>query len=282
MNEFLKKIFEFILSVKFYGPIVAIILGVLINQIINNIIINIKKKNINFRVSHKKEDTIINLIRNLIKYLIIIIVVLIILEIYGINTTSIIASLGIVGVVVGLAFQDTVKNMLSGIFIIFDNRYNVGDIVKINDFTGEVKTLGLLTTKLQAHTGEVFTISNSEITVVINYTESDSLLVIDLGVNYNTDIDVLENALKKLNTKIKKLDNVKGDLNLLGIDSFGSNEIVYRVTVLCKPYTHFGVKREILKIIKKEFDKHKIEIPYNQLDIHLVEDKTNIKKVKNK
>ena len=176
------------------------------------------------------------------------------------------------GVVVGLAFQDTMKNMLAGMFIIFDNRYNVGDTVKINDFTGEVLALGLQTTKLKSALGEVFTISNSSITSVINYTESDTLLIIELGVGYKTDIDELENVLKKLNTKVKKIENVKGDLELLGVDSFGSSEIKYKISVLCKLYTHFAIKRQILKLIKIEFDKVGIEIPYTQIDLHIKEE----------
>lgn len=275
MEEFLNNIIDFILSIKFYGPIVGVILGYLCYKGVNKIIakIVIKRNKIN-KKNHKKEDTVINLIRSIIKYIIIIIVILAILEIYGVNTTSILASLGIVGFVVGLALQDTMKNMLAGIFIIFDNRYNVGDTVKINDFTGEVLSLGLQTTKIKSASGEVFTIQNSSITSVTNYTECDTILYLELGVGYNTDINHLEKVLNKLNTKIKKINNVKSDLNLLGVDSFGSSEIIYKVSITCKPYTHFGVKREMLKLIKIEFDKEGIEIPYTQVDLHLIENKT--------
>lgn len=271
MEKLIAKFINFITSSKFYGPIIAILVGYVSYKIISNLITRIMNKR---KRKDKKESTVFNLIKSIIKYLIMIIVVLSILEIYGINTTSILASLGIVGVVVGLALQDTMKNMLSGMFIIFDNRYNVGDTVKINDFVGEVINLGLQTTKLKSFTGEIFTITNSSITTVINYTENDTLLTLDIGVNYNTDIDKLEKVLKGLNNKVRKIENVKGDLNLLGVNSFNPSEIAYKISVLCKPYTHFGVKRELLKIIKKEFDKQGIEIPYTQIDLHLVEDKT--------
>lgn len=276
-NEIFADIISFITSKRFYLPIIYILIGYVIYRIAKAIINSITSRRDKKR-NHKKEDTVINLIKSVFKYLIIIVVVLLILEVYGINTTSILASLGIVGVVVGLAFQDTMKNMLAGVFIIFDNRYNVGDVVKINEFTGTVKSLGLQTTKLKAVTGEVFTISNSAIESVTNYTENDTLLVIELGVGYKTDISHLERVLKKLNAKIRKIENVKGDLELLGVDSFSSSEIVYKISVLCKPYTHFAVKREILKLVKIEFDKEEIEIPYTQIDLHLVEDKTQVKR----
>lgn len=274
MNN-LKKIIDFIVSWKFIGPIVYIIIGFILYRFIIGIINKIKSRR-KSKSNHKKEDTVINLIKNIIKYIIIIIVVLMILELYGVNTTSIIASLGIVGVVVGLAFQDTIKNMLAGILIIYDNRYNVGDFVKINDFTGTVKNLGLQTTKIQAYTGEVFTISNSNINTVINYSESNSRVLLSLSVSYNTDINKLEKVLSKLNNKIKKIDNVVGNLELLGLDAFNSSDMSYMVTVLCKPNTHYAVKRSMLRIIKEEFDKEGIEIPYTQIDLHVVEDKTNI------
>ncbi len=276
--KILKNIIDFILSWKVIGPFIYIIVGLVLYNIIISIINRLVSKR-KKKTNHKKEDTVINLIKNVIKYLIIIIVILMILEVYGVNTTSILASLGIVGVVVGLAFQDTMKNMLAGIFIIFDNRYNVGDFVKINDFSGTVVNLGLQTTKIQAYTGEIFTISNSSISTVINYSEANTRVMIDLGVSYNTDINKLEKVLNGLNNKISKISDVKGDLELLGLDSFNSSDMTYKITVLCNPNTHLSVRRKILKIIKEEFDKKGIEIPYTQIDLHLVEDKTKIKKI---
>lgn len=276
--KILKSIIDFILSWKVIGPFIYIIVGLVLYNIIISIINRLVSKR-KKKTNHKKEDTVINLIKNVIKYLIIIIVILMILEVYGVNTTSILASLGIVGVVVGLAFQDTMKNMLAGIFIIFDNRYNVGDFVKINDFSGTVVNLGLQTTKIQAYTGEIFTISNSSISTVINYSEANTRVMIDLGVSYNTDINKLEKVLNGLNNKISKISDVKGNLELLGLDSFNSSDMTYKITVLCNPNTHLSVRRKILKIIKEEFDKNGIEIPYTQIDLHLVEDKTKIKKI---
>lgn len=277
MEKLVDTIVGFLLSKRFYGPIIVILIGIIVYNLFKKIIYKIKTRRYG-KKNHKKEETVLNLIRNIVKYIIMVICSLIILEIYGVNTTSIIASLSIVGVVIGLAFQDTLKNMLSGIIIIFDNRYNVGDVVEINGFIGEVVSLGLQTTKIQAYTGEMFTILNSSISTVINYTESDTRLILDLGVSYNTDISLLEKTLNKVKPKIEKIENVSGPLELLGVDSLDSSQVIYRVTILCNPYTHFGVKREALKIIKKEFDKANIEIPFTQIDVHIKED--NKKKIK--
>jgi len=271
MKEFVDIMVDFLVSKRFYGPIIALLGGLFIYNIFKSIIVKIKSRRSKNK-NHKKEETVLNLIRNIVKYIIMVIVSLIILEIYGVNTTSIVASLSVVGVVIGLAFQDTLKNMLSGIIIIFDNRYNVGDVVEINGFIGEVVSLGLQTTKIQAYTGEMFTILNSNISTVINYTESDTRLILDLGVSYKTDLSKLEKTLNKIKPKLEKIENVNGPLELLGVDSLSSSQVIYRITILCKPYTHFGVKRETLKIIKNAFDKDNIEIPFTQVDVHIKED----------
>ena len=106
---------------------------------------------------------------NVFKYLILIFVVLGILKLYGVDTTSIIASIGVFAAVIGLAFQDILKDVLAGASIIFDNKYAVGDVVQINGFTGTVIEFGLRTTKIKSFSGEVKSIGNSSFNEVINF-----------------------------------------------------------------------------------------------------------------
>ena len=160
---------KFITNKLFYLPFVYIIIGILVYILISKAIKKISKYNINNKGLDKRKTTIINLIRSIIQYIIAIIVIIMILNLYGVNTTSIIASLGVASLVIGLAFQDIIKDFLAGIFIIFDNEYDVGDYVKINGFTGEVVALGLKTTKIKAYSGEVMSLANSSFTEVINY-----------------------------------------------------------------------------------------------------------------
>lgn len=269
MESFLKSLMDFLLSFKFWGPIIYVFIGYIINSMLSNLVTKFVKNN--KRKNHKKQDTVIKLFNSVFKYIIIIIVMLLILELYGVNTKSIIASLGIFTVVIGLALQDTLKNMLAGILIILDNRYNVGDFVKINDFTGEVVSLGLQTTKLKSTSGEVFTISNTNISNVINYSESNSVLYYEIEVSYDTDIKKLERVLKSLIPKVSKIDNVVGEMSLLGLDKFNSSSITYKVQITTKPYKYFNVKREFNKLLFEAFNKEGIEIPYNQMDIHIKE-----------
>lgn len=261
---------KFVLSSKVYQPIVYIALGIICYKVLSRILKKLYTKNMG-NIDRRK-DTIISLVRNISKYLITIFIILSILNVYGIDTSKIIASLGIAAAVIGLAFQDIIKDFLAGILIIFDNKYAVGDIVKINDFTGEVISLGLMNTRIKSYTGEVKVLANSSFNEVINYSFSNSMLVIDIPVAYNTNIDKLESILLSMKEDILKIDNVI-NYNLLGLNEFKDSSLIYQIEIECKPYTYFGVKRKVLLLLKNILDKNKIEIPYNKLDINIRKDK---------
>lgn len=260
---------KWIESEKFYMPFIYILGGVIVYFIIAKIIGDISRIHIHHgKGIDKRKTTIVVLIRNIFKYFIAIIVVILILNLYGINTTSIIASLGVISVIVGLAFQDIIKDLLAGIFLVFDNAYAVGDYVTINGFSGEVISLGLKTTKIKAYTGEVKILSNSSFQEVINYNLNHSKALISVPVSYDVDLKRLEEILEKVRVEVLKKKEVY-QMELLGIDQFGDSSIHYLISVECVPVTHFRIKREVLMIIKKIFDEEGIEIPYQQLDVHV-------------
>lgn len=269
MNSVLDNIFGFFISEKFYLPILYILIGIMLYHITAYVVTRISKVEIRGRKVEKRKLTMISLVKNIIKYAIGIFVILAILEVYNIDTTKIIASLGILGAVIGLAFQDIIKDLIAGFFIIFDNEYAVGDYVKINDFTGEVIAIGMKTTKIKAYTGEVKIISNSSFHEVINYNMALSKLLVDIPVSYTTDIDKLESVLEKLKPEISKIENVKKEVELLGVTQMAESAIIYRIAIDCLPYTHFAVQRKVLKLIKQTLDKNNIEIPYNKLDVFI-------------
>lgn len=256
---------DFIKSEKFILPIVYLIIGIILHSIIRFIANKISKN----KYVDKKKKTIISLIKNIIKYLIYIFVILSILSVYGVDTTGIIASLGIAGLVIGLALQDIIADFVAGIFILFDDQYTIGDIVEINGFKGEVIGFGLMSTKIKNATGDVLILSNSSFKEVKNFSRHNNNLLINLDVSYDTDIDKLEKVLKELEPEVKKMDNVLGEYQLLGINEFSSSSIKYLVSIECKANCQYQIKRDYFKIVKKAFDKNKIEIPYNKLDINV-------------
>lgn len=259
---------EKILIKEIVGPIVIIISAFIIYFIVKKIINHSIKSKLS-KIDIRRHKTINGLILNIIKYLLIIIVVLSILSIYGVNTHAFITSLGVIGVVVGLAFQDILKDLLSGISIIIENQYAVGDTVTINDFKGEVLTIGLRTTRLKAYTGEIKIIANRNINEVVNHSFSNSLAIIDVMVSYESDLEKVEEVLQEVCNKMtNQISFIKGKIQLLGIQKLDDSGIIYRMTADTKPMKHHEVERIILREIKIAFDNNKINIPYPQVVIH--------------
>ena len=256
---------DFVKSDKFILPIVYIVIGIVLLRVVNYVIKKISKN----KYVDKKKKTIISLIKNILKWLVYIFVMLSILSVYGVDTSGIIASLGIAGLVIGLALQDIIADFVAGIFILFDDQYIIGDVVEINGFKGEVIGFGLMSTKIKNATGDVLIISNSSFKEIINFSRTSYTLYIDLYVAYDTDIDKLEKVLEGLRDDVLMMENVIGNYNLLGINEFSSSSIKYLVGIECKANCQYQIKRDYFKLIKKSFDKNKIEIPYNKLDVNV-------------
>lgn len=264
----MENIFNFILRKEVISPILIVIFSFIIYFIISKIIKDIFNLKIK-RINNRKRKTLSTFFINILRYLIIIIAVLMILGVYGINTTSIVASLGVVSVVLGLALQDMVKDFVSGISMVLEDTYNVGDWVTINDFDGEVISLGMKTTRVKGYSGDVLVINNGSITQVINHSISNSLAIVDVTVAYDSDIEKVEKVLNDLCSKLSnELVNLKGKVQLLGIEDLNSSSVIFRITAEVKAETHYQTQREIKKQIKLEFDKNKITIPYHQVVIH--------------
>ena len=256
---------KFIASKKFILPVVYIILGIIIYAIIKTVINKVSKYK---RVDNKKK-TIISLVKNIIKYLIMIFVVLAVLSVYGVDTRAIITSLGVAGVVIGLAFQDMVADFLAGVLILFDNHYSIGDVITIDSFMGEVVSFGLMTTKIKAATGEVMIMANSSFKKIINHTMNNTTHYINIDVSYDTDIDKLEKTLNEMKDEVEKIDGYVGNYKLMGIQEFASSSIKYMVMLECKSSQRFQVNRDFNMILKRHLDKAKIEIPYTKIDVNI-------------
>lgn len=214
-----------------------------------------------------KQRTILNLIDNIVKFIVISLGILLILEVYGIDTKSLIASLGIVGLVTGLALQDSLKDFIVGISIIFEGQFSIGDWIEINGFKGEVMPSNLRTTKLKAYTGEIKIIYNRNISEIVNYTKEKSNLVLDIDVSYDSDIKLVKNILDNICAKFKDKYTLE-EMSCLGIQELSDSSIKFRVVVKSKYLDKFSLDRELKKEIILSFKKNNITIPYKQVVVH--------------
>lgn len=243
--------------------IIYIVLGWLIYEIIKTIINRHTKK-----LKKKRQITMQKLIQNIVKYVIIILVAATVLNIIGVNVTSIVAGLGVASVILSLALKDVMQDILAGFSIILEDQFDIGDLVEINGFTGTVIDLGLKSTKIKSYENTVKIIANRTIVEVINYSKSNPNLVIDIPMPYEIDNKLADKIIAKIIKRIEKeLTTLKGEIELLGLNNFAPSNIDYRMIVPVKVDSQFAAKRQINRIIKEEYDKENISVPYNIIEV---------------
>lgn len=258
---------------QLYLPVIYICVAILINglfkRIIQSVIRTKLKKMDKSSFNYKRTETIATLISNCIKYIISIFTLLAILTVFGIDVSSVLAGLGIIGLILGLALQDFAKDIIAGISILLENQYAIGDYVSVGDFTGEVIFLGLKTTKIRSWDGKVKIIANHNITEIINYNMADSMAIVDIGVAYESDFEKVEKVLDKLVKKMtEELPNLRGEVRVLGVEQVADSSVVYRVVAPTVPMEHYGIQRLMRKILVEGFIKEGIKIPYTQIEVH--------------
>ena len=258
---------NFILQEKVIAPIIILlstwILIKVMKIIVKKIFIKDKKNFIG-----KKRTTIIELVTNVLKFFVYAIAIMMILEVYGVDTKSILASLGIAGVVLGLALQETVQDLMSGISIILDNYYVIGDTIRIDNFTGEVVELSLKSTKIKGANGEMYIFANRLVDKVVNLSQARAGVKIEIPTAYEENTEKVEKALDALMEEIKKIPDVYEDSSYLGIEMLDASAIKYSLMIYCKSSEQYAIKRKILKMIKEVYEQENIKMPYNQIEVH--------------
>lgn len=258
------------ISEKIYMPIFIILAAFIIYFVISLILDSRIKINSNLPKHEKRSrQTVLILIRNIFKIVIILLVILSILQVYGVNTTALVASATAVSLVVGLAFQDLLKDFLVGAAIILESQYAIGEIVEINGFKGEVTSLTLRSTRLKSLTGETRIIANRNISEVTNYSLNSVLVKVLVSVSYEDDIAKTEKVLNSVIDKLnKEIEEIKTPIEIAGIESLSSSSVDYLLTLNASAKNQYWIRRKILKEVKLAFDKNGIKIPYPQVEVH--------------
>ena len=258
---FLKDLDSESLLVRLFNSFIVIIISYFIYKFIIKLI---NKSKLNSK-TNKKTKTLLRLIISIIRYIFIIVTGLIILQIFGINITSMLAGVGIIGIIIGFAIQDALKDIIKGFDIITDNYYQVGDVIKYNDITGKVLSIGLKTTKIQdLYTLNIVSVSNRNIEIV---EVVSNLINIDIPLSYELKLQNTEKILNEIVDNIKQIKDVDNS-EYRGINNFDNSSIKYQVKVYCNPINKVQIRRDALGVILSTLEKNNIQIPYNQLDIH--------------
>lgn len=218
-------------------------------------------------LNEKRKNTVINLISNILRIVVLFIGFTIILEELGIDTKSFIASLGVFSLVIGLALQDLLKDLIAGFSIVFEGLFGIGDWVSIDSFKGKVISSTIRTTKIRAYTGETKIIANRNITNLINYSMDDTLSLIDVEISYDSKLDKFDTVIKQICDEFKKENGIK-EISLLGLDEFLENGIKFRLMFKSDYDNSIPLTRRLKRKIIDAFKENNIEIPYKQVVIH--------------
>jgi len=180
--------------------------------------------------------------------------------------TTILASAGIIGVILGFGAQSLIKDVINGIFILLENQYVIGDSVKIGDIAGTIEDITLRVTSIRDIEGHLHFIPNSEVKTVSNRSRQWSRVILDVGVPYNEDLKKAFDLLNEIGKEISEDENYKNyiitPIRVLGITEFGESSVIIRVWGKVKPGKNFPINREFRKRLIEKAGQLNLKIPY--------------------
>lgn len=246
----------------FVKTAIIAVVGTMIFSVVNFII---KKLTAN----SKKGKTIASLFSSFLKYLTIIILLLIILATWGVDVATLIASLGVLTLIIGLGCQSLINDIVSGLFLVIDETFQVGDIVVIDDFRGTVISIGLKQTRIQDAGGNIKSINNSAISTAVNLSESLTVAVCDVGIDYNEDIKraeaIFAKNMKRIQEDIPAI--VEGPF-YKGVTEISDCEITFRFVAKCKEEDRYQVVRDLNREFLIIYQENNLQMSYPQIVIN--------------
>ena len=214
-----------------------------------------------------KQETIIRMLLSFLKYALVIITVFLCLTTLGAPTASLLASAGVLTLVLSMGAQSLVADILSGFFIIFEGTYKVGDMITVDDWHGQVMEIGIRNTKIRdLISSDVKIMNNSTVKNVINFSVYPSFAPIKIGVEYGVDLHKLEEIVEREKPVIRKnIPYMIGELMYLGVEEFADSAVILKFQVACKNQDYLKAKRALNREIKLMFDRNGINVPFPQI-----------------
>lgn len=262
--NFIEHLIENVWIQRIFWSAIVILLNLLIYHVVARILNGREKKNSKI-MDNKKNKTLIHMLKSIVAGILGVITVLMVLEICGINVTSMLAGVGVAGIVIGFALQDSLKDIIRGFVIVSDDYYEIGDVVKFGDNLGPVVSVSLLTTKIQdINTMNIVSIANRNIDKV----EVDpGYVYIPIPMPYELKVEKAEEVMKEIVKNLQKQERII-TAAYQGITKFDTSALNYQVVITCNPANRLQARRDALRTIYTTMEVNKIHIPYTQLDLH--------------
>lgn len=225
------------------------------------------------RVAHstrraQRADALGALARSVVAVVIWTIAVFTILGTFGVQLGPLIAGAGIIGVALGFGAQSLVKDFLSGIFMLVEDQYGVGDVIDVGPAVGVVEGVGLRTTRLRDVTGTLWHVPNGEIARVGNMSQEWSRALLDIGVAYDADVDEAAGLVLDVANQMAHEEAYEpvflADPEIWGVERLGDSSVDIRLVIKTQPGEQWALARELRRRIKLAFDQAEVEIPFPQ------------------
>lgn len=213
----------------------------------------------------QRAEAVGTLLRSIITAVVVGIAMLLILPILGIDIAPLLASAGVLGVALGFGAQSLVKDYLSGIFLVFEDQYGVGDMVDLGEAVGVVEEVTLRVTRLRDLSGVVWYVRNGEILRVANQSQGWTLASVDIPVAYNENLNVVREAIQTVAEDMyadpQYDDMLLGKPSYAGVESVSGEAVFIRILAKAAPEKQIPLTRAIRARVKEEFDRRQVKVP---------------------
>ena len=267
--EIIERIIESTFVREVLGKFMLAAFFLLLGIFLVNFIINTLKKLLYKGDNQQKKRTLFTVLSSAVKYVVYFITLMIVLEIFGIKTSSIVAVAGVGSVALGFGAQVLVEDMISGLFILAEDQFNIDDYITVADYSGTVEEMSLRTTTLRTAKGELCIIPNGEIRGVMNYSKDFMNAMIELPVPYGVSIDHLMNVIRKNLKDYFVVGETIESPQVLGVNGYGASSLNVLITCKCHPGQNWTVERNLRQYLLNVLDAEGIEVPYTTRTVHV-------------
>ncbi|MDH4268875.1 MAG: mechanosensitive ion channel family protein [Dehalococcoidia bacterium] len=260
-----------ILIIVVVGAVLSFALNRFLPPIVRRVVIRTGYKESKEGIE-KRANTLLSIFKGIGRVLIIIVAIMMILDEVGVAVTPVLAGFGIAGVAIGFGAQYLIRDLIAGIFIILENQYRVGDVVRVADIGGLVEEVTLRKTVLRDLDGIVHHVPNGEIKTASNFTRHFSRVNLNISVGYGTDLDHAISVIGRVGKELAEDENWREKIisppKVERVDNLGDSGIEIKILGDVKPIQQWAVMGELRLRLKKAFDAEGIEIPWPHTKVY--------------
>lgn len=248
---------------KIWNGLLWLLLVFLIEAVVTVILNACKPKS-------NRSRTLISLARNIMHYAVILLAICILLTMLNVDIVTILSGLGIIALIIGFGAESLIADVVTGMFILIDNQYNIGDIIEINGFRGTVTDISVRTTALTDVGGNVKLINNSDMKNILNRSDNTSRSVAEFPIPYETDLAALEEKIPAMLRRIHEAhpDVMKDAPKYMGVDALGDSAVMLKFVVEVAESDIYTGARLLNHDLFLEMRKLGVEVPFPQMDVH--------------